>query len=65
MLHIVIFAVPVRTLADDLMITSRGDRALHNLQAAMDATFQHLTDLGGNLSTSKSKLFATARKHRS
>ena len=65
MLHIAIFAVTVRTLADDLMIISRGDRALHNLPAAMDATFQHLSDLGGKLATSKSKLFATMRKHRS
>ena len=64
MLHIATFAVTVRTLADDLMIMSRGDRALHNLQLAMDATFQHLSDLGGKLATAKSRLFATMRTHR-
>ena len=64
MLHIQIFAVTVRTLADDLMIISRGDRAFHNLQSAMDAIFQHFSDLGGKLAMSKSKLFATVRKNR-
>ena len=64
MLHIASFAATVRTLADDLMISSRGDRTPHNVQLAMDATFQHLSDLGGKLATAKSKLFATIRKHR-
>eukprot|EP00973_Karenia_brevis_P085309 11839286-Karenia_brevis.AAC.1 len=54
-----------RTLADDLLLTSCGNRALHVFQAGFEATIRHLMDLGGRLAPSKSKLFASTSTHRS
>eukprot|EP00973_Karenia_brevis_P041155 5693300-Karenia_brevis.AAC.1 len=56
-------AVP-RTLADDLMLITRGSRALHVFQRAFELTMEHLIDLGGRLAPRKSKIFSTLASHR-
>eukprot|EP00973_Karenia_brevis_P012574 1706378-Karenia_brevis.AAC.1 len=53
-----------RTLADDLLITTSGSRALHIFQASFTATITHLIDLGGKLSAHGSKLYSTFATHR-
>eukprot|EP00973_Karenia_brevis_P008687 1175018-Karenia_brevis.AAC.1 len=51
-------AVP-RTLADDLLLTTTGPRALHLFKHCFTLTIKHLQDMGGRLSPHKSKLFST------
>eukprot|EP00973_Karenia_brevis_P073163 10163488-Karenia_brevis.AAC.1 len=53
-----------RALADDLLLTSCGTRALHVFQVGFTATIRHLVDLGGRLAPQKSKLFSTVTSHR-
>eukprot|EP00973_Karenia_brevis_P063924 8885441-Karenia_brevis.AAC.1 len=53
-----------RTLADDLLLTTSGGRALHTFVSGFNATITHLQDLGGALAPSKSKLFSTLASHR-
>eukprot|EP00973_Karenia_brevis_P029270 4036642-Karenia_brevis.AAC.1 len=54
-----------RTLADDVMLMARGNRALHIFHQSFNLTIQHRTDIGGRLAPHKSKLFATVDTHRS
>eukprot|EP00973_Karenia_brevis_P025190 3474774-Karenia_brevis.AAC.1 len=56
-------AIP-RTLADDLLLLTRGRRALHLFQHAFSLTIEHLQDLGGKIAPAKSKVFATTSAHR-
>eukprot|EP00973_Karenia_brevis_P056286 7828944-Karenia_brevis.AAC.1 len=58
------FGAKPRTLADDLLVTTSGDRALHTFQAAVNCTITHLIDIGGRLSAHKSKLYSTFSSHR-
>ena len=53
-----------RTLADDLLLITKGSRALHLFQSAFSRTIQHLQELGGKIAPSKSKVFATVASHR-
>ena len=48
-----------RTLADDLMITVVGNKALTLFARAYNATIEHLQALGGKLAPGKSFLFST------
>ena len=64
MLQITQFHAMARTLADEIMIIARGSRALHIIQAAFEATMEHIADIGGRLAPSKSCLFATTTAHR-
>eukprot|EP00973_Karenia_brevis_P000285 40436-Karenia_brevis.AAC.1 len=51
-------AVP-RALADDLLITTKGDQALLRFQLAFDYTCDFLHDLGAKVSGHKSGLFSS------
>eukprot|EP00973_Karenia_brevis_P078718 10926234-Karenia_brevis.AAC.1 len=53
-----------RTLADDILVTAKGSRALHIFHLAFDLTIRHLLDLGGKLAPGKSKIFASFASHR-
>eukprot|EP00973_Karenia_brevis_P064832 9005585-Karenia_brevis.AAC.1 len=44
-----------RTLADDLLLITKGPRALHLFQVAFASTIQHLQALGGRVAPAKSK----------
>eukprot|EP00973_Karenia_brevis_P048016 6663703-Karenia_brevis.AAC.1 len=52
------------TLADDVLVTAQGPRALHIFDLAFNLTITHLSDIGGKLSPHKSKFFATCTLHR-
>eukprot|EP00973_Karenia_brevis_P018017 2475081-Karenia_brevis.AAC.1 len=54
-----------RTLADDLLLTTSGSRALTIFRHCFTCTISHLQDMGGKLSPHKSKLFSTIASHRS
>eukprot|EP00973_Karenia_brevis_P061621 8569134-Karenia_brevis.AAC.1 len=56
-------AIP-RTLADDLLLLTKGRRALHLFAHAFSATMEHLQDIGGRIAPTKSKIFATMTAHR-
>ena len=58
------FHAIARTLADDIMIMARGSRALHIIQAAFEATMEHIADIGGRLAPAKSCLSATTTAHK-
>ena len=57
--------VQPRTLADDLMLTVVGHKALTLFAAAYSATIAHLQAIGGKLAPGKSLLFSTCEKARS
>eukprot|EP00973_Karenia_brevis_P047380 6578004-Karenia_brevis.AAC.1 len=56
-------AIP-RTLADDLLLTTSGPRALDLFRHCFTLTIRHLMDIGGRLSPHKSKVFSTIASHR-
>eukprot|EP00973_Karenia_brevis_P063293 8798217-Karenia_brevis.AAC.1 len=53
-----------RTLADDVLLMTKGTRALNQFHHAFAITIQHLQDLGGRIAPNKSLTFATHAKHR-
>eukprot|EP00973_Karenia_brevis_P079245 10995876-Karenia_brevis.AAC.1 len=52
-----------RTLADDLLLIAKGNRAGHLFGHAFDLTMVHLQDLGGRIAPQKTKIFATGAGH--
>ena len=53
-----------RTLADDILLLTKGGRALNLFHEAFNLTMVHLHDLGGKVAPAKSLLFATCVRHR-
>eukprot|EP00973_Karenia_brevis_P059889 8336919-Karenia_brevis.AAC.1 len=53
-----------RTLADDILLSSRGDRALRMFKIGFTQTIEHLQDMGGRLAPHKSNIFASISTHR-
>eukprot|EP00973_Karenia_brevis_P055130 7666161-Karenia_brevis.AAC.1 len=53
-----------RALADDILLITVGPDALLKFSNAFNCTLVHLTDLGGRISSHKSKLFSTFAKFR-
>ena len=53
-----------RTLADDILVLTKGYRALHVFSSVFQATIDHMECLGGKVAPLKSHLFATKASHR-
>eukprot|EP00973_Karenia_brevis_P037406 5157762-Karenia_brevis.AAC.1 len=53
-----------RTLADDVLLITKGRRALHIFHHAFNLTITHLIDIGGRLAPHKSNIFSTIDTHR-
>eukprot|EP00973_Karenia_brevis_P044146 6116609-Karenia_brevis.AAC.1 len=54
-----------RTLADDLLLTTTGSRALNVFKVAFNKTIEHMIDLGGRLSPQKSNLLPHSKHQKS
>ena len=53
-----------RVLADDILLLTKGGRALHLFHEAFNLTIIHLHDLGGKVSPAKSLVFSTVVRFR-
>ena len=53
-----------RTLADDILLLTKGGRALNLFHEAFNFTMVHLHDLGGKVAPAKSLVFSTCVRHR-
>ena len=53
-----------RVLADDILLLTKGGRALHLFHEAFNLTTVHLHDLGGKVAPAKSLVFSTIVRYR-
>eukprot|EP00973_Karenia_brevis_P021425 2944461-Karenia_brevis.AAC.1 len=53
-----------RSLADDLLLFTKGARALNLFKVTFALTMDHLHDLGGKIAPSKSRIFSSIARHR-
>ena len=53
-----------RVLADDILLLTKGGRALHLFHEAFSLTIVHLHDLGGKVAPAESLVFSTVIRYR-